>query len=401
MTVGSDPKTVVLLGTHGQCNVGDELLLETFLDQLGPAHRYRVNSYHPQETTRQLADRFDVTVFDTASGKPALVRHLLSADLVVFGGGSILKELYPSTGRRRLATLAMVLGVVVFARLVAGTPVMMSNIGVGPVTSRPGRLLTRAILGLTSVVSVRDRGSFETCMGLGARPGKVRLVPDAVWVNGPEVFAPEDRRSLDRPEPARIALNLNRDIENGPGWAPFLDRLEEALRLVADKRDIELHALPMQSRFKAEHDLAVLEAFVDRLPEVATVIHRPVDHREVGAIIDDVDVVVSERLHALVIAATMGRACVALPYDVKVRELVDQLDLGVRSFDVNHVFDPEDLARALLNTIDERETEGRRLATTAEALRAEAHAYFVDVRAWMDGPGRRWDRRDDRPRPNS
>ena len=43
-------KQVLFLGTHGQYNIGDELLLETFLEQLGDQHHYTINSYDPEFT---------------------------------------------------------------------------------------------------------------------------------------------------------------------------------------------------------------------------------------------------------------------------------------------------------------------------------------------------------------
>lgn len=388
MTVRADrPLRIVLLGTHGQFNLGDELLLETFLQQLGPGHRYRVNSYAPAETMRRLAGRFDVEAFDTAGESLSLVRHLWSSDVVVFGGGSIVKELYPSTGRWRYATLVMILTIVGFCRFVARRPMLMSNVGVGPITTATGRFLARWILRLVTVVSVRDQRSYRTCRELGCRSGKVRLVPDAVWANGPEVFHPG---SIDREpsagRPFRIALNLNRDIENGVNWEPFLDALEQALRQVAAHTEIELHALPMQCRFKEHHDLEVLEEFLVRMPEVVSFVHRPDDHADVGSILAGCDMIVAERLHALVIAATLGRPAVALIYDVKVRELVDQLGLADRAVDINHPFDPETLAAVIEAASVDLEAEGARLADRAEELRREVTAQFEAVRGWLDDP---------------
>ena len=380
-------RTILLLGTHGQFNLGDELLLETFLTQFGTEHRYYVNSYAPPETAAQLDQRFTVEVFDTAKGRLDLLRHLHASDLVVFGGGSILKELYPSTGRWRYATLFMVLTIAVFCRLVVRRPILMSNIGVGPVTTATGRRLTRWILHLVSLVAVRDRGSLETCLAIGADPAKLRLVPDAVWVNEPEVFVPEPLRQNEAAtRPVRIALNLNRDIENGSQWEPFLDLLEEALRLVAATTPIELHALPMQSRFKEHHDLRILEEFLARLPEVASIFHDTEHHVDIGRIIADCDVVVSERLHAIVIAAILGRATVALMYDVKVQELVEQLELVDRAVDINTTFDPASLADMIVGAVDDDGGEGRRLAARAGELRSDASQYFDDVRAWVEEP---------------
>ena len=88
----NDTPKIVFLGTHGQHNIGDELLLETFLHQLGPDHRYVINTYDAHATSTQLAGRYDAELIDTAGDRLALLRHLMGADAVVFGGGSIIKE---------------------------------------------------------------------------------------------------------------------------------------------------------------------------------------------------------------------------------------------------------------------------------------------------------------------
>ena len=54
-----------MLGTHGQYNIGDELLLETFLARFGDQHHYVVNTYDPAFTGAQLAGRYDVELIDT------------------------------------------------------------------------------------------------------------------------------------------------------------------------------------------------------------------------------------------------------------------------------------------------------------------------------------------------
>ena len=272
-------RKVLFLGTHGQANVGDELLLDTFLTELGPDNAYAVNSYDPAATAGQLTDRFDVTVFDTGSDRMGLIRNLLGCNVVVFGGGNILKELYRSVGRWKYSTLVMVLAVVLLARLSA-KPVLMANVGIGPVESAPGRLLVRAILRLVWLISVRDEGSFRFAQSVGCPAHKLRLVPDAVWVRDPDSLRGDRIRSGRHDAPLRIALNLNKDVDVADEWDGFLNRLVVALGAVADARPVEFHALPMQCGFKSGTDLEVLEDVLGRL-DAPVRIHAPADHREV------------------------------------------------------------------------------------------------------------------------
>ena len=386
-SAASAGRHILLLGTHGQANIGDELLLETFLDQLGSHHRYTVNSYTPDATRAGLSDRYDVEVLDTASTRIGLLRHIRRSDVVVFGGGSVVKELYASVGRWRHATLVMVLAVVLAARALR-RPVLLCGIGVGPLPTRTGRFLAGVIVRSASLVSVRDAGSYEMCRRLGLDGDRLVRIPDVVFVNGRDRFVCGDaptppRRGHDR---LRIALNLNRDIANGERWDDFLDELAEALDLVAERTPIEVHALPMQSQFKQDDDLTVLRSFLAGHPDWHPIVHAPDDHIEVAAIVDACDVVVSERLHAIVISAVLGRPVVGLVYDVKVAELVDQLGIADRSVDVNASVDPARLADVIIHTAARGGQEGVRLGATACGLRRSLDLHFSQVRRWLAEP---------------
>src|ERR1044072_9368500 len=262
---------IVFLGTPGQYNIGDELLLETFLTQLGPRHHYVVNSYDPAYTRAQLAGRFHVTVIDTAADRGLLLRALLSCDLLCFGGGSIIKELYASTGRNRYSTLLMILAIVTFTRRVARKPIAMLNVGVGPVRSPRGVRLAGLILTQVDELVVRDERSQALCRSIGVEP---RLGTDAVFSLDAE-FLLGDQAQPD-PEPGatvRVALNLNFDIENPGNWELFLTRLAQALESLHARHPIELHALPMQTGFKAHDDAEVLDEFAARVPSITFVRH--------------------------------------------------------------------------------------------------------------------------------
>lgn len=188
----------------------------------------------------------------------------------------------------------------------------------------------------------------------------------------------------------RIAVNLNKDVDVADEWDGFLDRLVVALSEVADARRVEFHALPMQSGFKSGTDLEVLQAVLGRLDTPAR-IHAPVDHQEVAAIIARCDLVIGERLHAIILSVVLGCPVVALPYDVKVRELVTQLGIGERSFDVSGDLDPSALTAAILRAVDDAGSERERLAAVAAVKRREAASGFAALRSWIAAPVRSWE----------
>jgi polysaccharide pyruvyl transferase WcaK-like protein len=369
-------KQIVFLGTHGQFNIGDELLLETFLTQLGDQHHYAVNSYDPAFTETQLAPRFQVEVFHTANERLRFLRALLGCDLLFFGGGSIIKELYASVGRSRYATLLMVLLTVTFTRWVARKPIVMSNIGVGPLQTTWGDRLASWILRQVDLLSVRDMKSYKTCLRLGLSTDQVRLVPDAVFVTPPcELGAPAAAPRSPTGK-LRIALNLNYNIENPANWPTFMQNLADGLRLLHGAQPIEIHALPMQSQFNPENDWKMLAAFKERVPGIDFHLYRPTTFHEAAAIIASCDLLLAERLHALVMAAILGKPFLALVYDVKVRELVAGLEMAAYAINVNQPFAPELLAQRAATLQQEAAAVQQHLLLRSTALRNELNDYF-------------------------
>ena len=371
---------ITFLGTHGQFNIGDELLLETFLSQLGQEHHYAVNSYDPEFTASYLRLKYDVESFHTTRELPRFLRHLLTSDLLFFGGGSIIKELYASVGRNRYSTLLMILASVTFTKLIARKKVIMSNIGVGPLLSPGGERLARMILSQVDFVSVRDDKSYKTCQRLRINPDKIRRVPDAVFANAPEVFTPEPVTAYPSGK-LNLALNLNYDIENREAWEGFLQNLAVCLTRLNAEIPLTVHALPMQSKFKANDDLSVLKEFSKRIPDISFVIHDPQTAGEAGEIIASCDVVLAERLHTLVISSILGKAFFGLVYDVKVQELVDYLGMTEHSLNINQPFLAETLFENIKTVINQRMDIQQHLTRRSRELREELDAYFTEIRA--------------------
>ena len=372
-------KKILFLGTHGQHNIGDELLLETFLAQLGEQHNYMINSYDPEFTRAQLADKYNVDVFHTTTEKMQLPTRIWKADLLFFGGGSVLKELYASVGRNQYSTLLMVLVIVLFARLIARKPIIMSNIGVGPVHSRFGLLLVKLILGQVTYVSVRDQRSYDTCRQGGISTRKLVLVPDAVFVTDPQSLG--NVRSVDKTgsEPLKIALNLNYNIENPENWESFLTNLAFALNAIGAEKDLEIHALPMQSHFNPQNDLHVLRSFREQVPALKVILHEPATAQDIAEILCECDIVVAERLHTRVLSSILQKPFVALIYDVKVQQLTQFLEMERLAIDINRPFEAAELADNIIEALDRKQDIAKHLTQQASQAAEQLHGYFNHV----------------------
>jgi polysaccharide pyruvyl transferase CsaB len=372
---------ILFLGTHGQFNIGDELLLETFLTQLGSEHQFAVNSYDPAFTQNAMRSKFNLESFHTTRELPRFLKHLITCDLLFFGGGSIIKELYASIGRYPYSTLLMILATVTFAKQIARKRVAMSNIGVGPLMTPRGNQLARWILSQVDFLSVRDDRSLQTVLRLGIPANKVILVPDAVFANPPQVFIPKPGGPLLSNGKTRIALNLNYDIENRSAWESFLEKLAAALMRLHEGTPVEIHALPMQSKFKDNDDLSILKKFSTRIPEISFITHDPQTAQEAAQIMAECDLILAERLHTLVIASILGIPFFGLVYDVKVQELVDYVGMSDHCVNINQPFELQTLFEGIEGVLDNSKSIRAHLLERSTLLRAELAKYFDELKA--------------------
>ena len=142
-----DVKRILLSGYYGFGNTGDEAILASTVKALRKARpelELMVLSEHPEET----GSTYGVRAFHRMN--PAQVLKAVNlADLVVFGGGSLLQDL------TSLRSLIYYLSIIRVSHLV-GKPVVVYANGIGPISSKIGRVLTRHTLSRVKAITVRD-----------------------------------------------------------------------------------------------------------------------------------------------------------------------------------------------------------------------------------------------------
>jgi polysaccharide pyruvyl transferase CsaB len=171
---------VLLSGYYGFGNVGDEAILASTIETLRrkePGIGISVLSANPEETSRT----YGVESYARMSFRE-VVAGILSSDLIVFGGGSLLQD--DTSFRSLLYYLS-----VIFASRALGRQVVVYANGIGPIRSLAGRLLTRLALSLARRVTVRDPESEKLLKRIGVRK-PVRVTADPAFLLSP---SPPDR----------------------------------------------------------------------------------------------------------------------------------------------------------------------------------------------------------------
>lgn len=385
---------ILFLGTHGQKNWGDELMLRVFLDRLdGKATKFYVNSYEPKVTAGYL-NKPNVTVFDTKHGKLKLVGYLLTCDALVFGGGNILKELYTAYGGSQYATLGMIDKLTRTAATLR-KPIYLCNVGVGPLDTSHGRQMAAGIVKRATMTTVRDSRSFKLLKSLHV-DSPFERTSDAVFSTDRTYFGLSQRRKKrtikDVSSLQKVSISLCRNIKNNDNWAYFIDNLAaDLLKLYKQNPAISFSGIPMQSGVSSNDDVAALKELKAKLlkkaPAIAFEILKPSSPEELARAIDTSDVFVGERLHGLILSTVLGVPIVALEYDIKVTGVVNDLCPDIFGIDINGPFKKGSIYKAIKAIADDYPQATEDIRQAYKTAHAESARSFRTLTESLKGDG--------------
>ncbi|HEX6972028.1 MAG TPA: polysaccharide pyruvyl transferase family protein, partial [Limnochordia bacterium] len=182
--------TYVLAGYYGFANPGDEAMLAALIGGIRTADRGAhcvVLSADPPATIRQHGSGGGVSAVRRDDPR-AVWRALRQADLLIFGGGTLLQDV---TG---WLSPFYYLALIALARS-AGCPVALHAQGFGPLRGRAARALAARWISACTSVSARDPDAAAALRDLyragpGRKAAEIAVVPDPAFALGPSALEP-------------------------------------------------------------------------------------------------------------------------------------------------------------------------------------------------------------------
>ena len=158
---------VFIIGYYGLGNIGDEVILDGIIAGVRkyiPDAEFSVISNNPSETralhcvesVRQSSKQpLGKLIRNSLFGGDLtnIRREILSSDVVVLGGGSLLQDLH-------VYYLPIFYSLLKYAQLHSKIT-MIYGIGAGPITTSFGKRLTEKVLNKVDIVTVRDQMSYD------------------------------------------------------------------------------------------------------------------------------------------------------------------------------------------------------------------------------------------------
>ena len=308
---------LIAVGFQGFGNVGDEAILcglERLLDGAATFDTIVAGTVGPVWGANGARRIHPWRLLPT----PAAMRRIRRSDGLIISGGGLVNDYWPLVIPRYLSW-------VLAARLL-GRPVVWAGIGVGPVRRRPWRILGGFAFALSSAVIVRDRASVVAAHAL-IPAAKVTLAADPAFAMSADSSAVRRGAGFVVRSPA-------------PGDEALLGPLVEALASAAttlQARGVPVDILTMHP----VEDLTISSAMEAALPggvrQVVSVSQLPADPHAAAVALGGYDVLVSMRLHGVILGAVAGVPSVSIVYDAKVgaaAELLGLADVAIALRDV-------------------------------------------------------------------
>lgn len=298
-------KKIVLSGYYGFDNAGDEGVMGAIIQGLKavePDIPLVVLSNQPEKTARdwqvEAVNRWDYK---------AVWRLFGESSVLVSGGGSLLQDV---TG---IKSLLYYLGIMVLARLRHNKVAIYAQ-GIGPVRSRFGRWLTGLVLKKAAYISVRDENSARDLTDMGVPQDKIQVTAD------PCLAWQYKCAPIDLPEGTKIGVSLRK-------WKGADAKIFAAAADALAEKGYRIIFLPFHWPQDRDFALQVMEAMQHQ--DMALLVDQCLAPQTMFATIRQMEMMVSMRLHGLIMAANEEVPAVAISYDPKVTSFAHNAQMPI------------------------------------------------------------------------
>lgn len=324
-------KKVLLLGSYGQTNLGDDLLMWNYLkllEERGFSEIY-VNANTRKFIPEAVKNAFpNLRVVLTYKTSPLRFAQLIQkVDCIVYGGGTLYKELYASTGRSPYSVITRLMGFNIVARLL-GKRIYHLNIGIGSLRTPRGKRITKLALQAASKTIFRDERSFMFARDRLRIPEKKMahsvdgLFLSRVWEKPWHIA----KLKIDRKKYRRvIGVNVLSDIPDWVDRKKYVITMQQFVATLLERGDFVV-LIPFQTAFNPRNDLTFMKdifaGVFEKYDNYALLESVPIDR--VHSYLTQLDLFVGMRFHGLLLSTVCKVPFVALSYDTKCWRFVEE-----------------------------------------------------------------------------
>ena len=391
---------IFLIGWFGAGNIGDEAILISELlflrDQISNVE-FHILSFDPERTRQLTANIPEVSKILRVGSKRdvfksdflGIFKAFREVDAIIIGGGGIFQDIYNHYPIPFFTAMALL------ARL-NRKRLILYCVGIGPIRSFVGKKLCKFAANSADIICVRDEGSKDLLKTLGvSRP--VHLSADPVFLLEPV-----------RNENVEKVIKLHHLTGNGPTIGVSVQDLlfwkNESRKILANTLDTlsaEKGATIVFLPFGAYKDgwfnkdksspvdMVASKKLAALMRGKYSIITDELTPQELLAVIEKLDLVISMRLHGLIMGFNAGVPVVALTYEEesKIKNLMERLNQENNLFNVN-ALSYWGLLDRIEHLLLHKDDADRQIHKSVSSLRGEAErCNKLALRALIDKPG--------------
>lgn len=347
------PKSILIYGSYGGGNYGDEVILDTILQNLKNECDFSVLvSGDPNEVSRM----HDVNAVPLWSAPPQktligkttklirfslmLNRNVKMYDAVLIGGGNMIMDLFPKN--------PWIIFLLCLLSKIHRKKIYFVGCGAGPIYRNTSRILFRTALKMADLVTLRDAGSYRLVRSLCPSDKNIFECADLIFSNN---HFNKDNIPIKQQNLGRIAINII--AYNKPGYYPNADKekYEDYCSFIANiisyfvsKEDTE-QILLFTLHPEDDYVLEDIKKRVDSYQENKVIFSCTyTSFAQLHAALKDYDLIVSSRLHSLFLSICLNKKVIPLIYQEKVQNFVYENNIDSISIDVQNL-SPQSLYR--------------------------------------------------------
>ena len=333
----------VILGWYGVGNVGDEGILNMVISEITEWNIHTGISV----VTFKSGLLIDAKNHFQRRSLPTTKLHYLvnfinkicKCDTLLIGGGGLIQDITHKSIFK--GNIPFMFWVVLLAKLV-GKRVIFYQVGAGPIIIKFNKLVTRIILNMADLVTVRDKKSAVMLKDICRSRQKIHHLTDPVFLLQP---APEEK--------VKEILSVKEGLSEGNGsfkigisvrdWKPhttldgknFLELYNSHLTIFSnfistilkERNDAQVYFVP----FQISYDLKMSKEIKERVETVykdrVHVIQNEYQPEELLAIVSKMNLFVGMRLHSIIFSIKANIPVIGIEYDPKIRAFMEEFGL--------------------------------------------------------------------------
>jgi len=351
---------IMLIGSYGQTNLGDDALMFSYLslikDVFGPDVKIYANANEKANVPAIIKKEFGKSLVLFETYKTSLLKKIeiiKNSDFVIFGGGSLFKELPKTTGRNKYSTLIYLFQLIFLAKLL-GKTIIALNIGIGPLKTFFGRALAKAAINNIDLLIVRDHHSYQYASNFGKKKGLIESSDGAFlfdWGKIPGKVKPAQKKSS-----LTIGVNFHHNISEEIGIDKYIGNVVATLNILLEKYPkANIVFFPFQTAFNPNNEKDFFAKTI--LPKIKNKdrisIASDLELTNIVQKMKTVDVFIGTRFHSSVFAIITQTPFISVSYDEKCLNLMK--DLNYSYFVPLSKFEPKTVIKTLEKVLYSKE----------------------------------------------